>query len=54
MVLADPRVIDDPDRVAAAAAALGAHLLVVPVAATDVPGVHDTLRLAAAYRDVFA
>ncbi len=54
VVLADPRVIDEPERVAAAAASLGAQLLVVPVAATDTPGVHDTLRLAAAYRDIFA
>ncbi|MEP7160559.1 MAG: uridine diphosphate-N-acetylglucosamine-binding protein YvcK [Dermatophilaceae bacterium] len=54
VVLADPGVIDDPERVYAAAAALGAQLLVVPVAATDVPGMHDTLRLAAAYRDMFA
>ncbi len=53
-VLADPRVIDEPERVEAAAAALGAQLLVVPVAATDRPGVHDALRLAAAYRDIFA
>lgn len=54
VVLADPGVIDDPERVYAAAAALGAQLLVIPVAATDAPGMHDTLRLAAAYRDIFA
>ncbi|GAB77208.1 conserved hypothetical protein, cofD-related [Austwickia chelonae] len=53
VVLADPRVIDDRDRVESAAAALGAELVVAGVAATDRPSVHDVLRLAAAYRDVF-
>ncbi|MBW3086239.1 putative gluconeogenesis factor [Austwickia sp. TVS 96-490-7B] len=53
VVLADPSVVDDRDRVEESAARLGAELVVASVAAVDVPGVHDVLRLAAAYRDIF-
>lgn len=35
-------------------AQLGAHLVVTTVGKMRTPGVHDTLRLAAAYRDVMA
>ena len=54
VVLADPGVVDDRDRVEAAAARLGADLVVASVVAPDQPKVHDVLRLAAAYRDVFS
>ena len=53
-VLADPSVVDERDRVEEAAARLGAELVVAAVAAPDNPKVHDVLRLAAAYRDLFA
>ncbi len=53
-VLVDPSVVDDRDRVEDAAARLGADLVVATVAAPDRPGVHDVLRLAAAYRDLFS
>ena len=52
VVLADPGVVDDRDRVEAAAARLGAELVVANVVAPDRPTVHDVLRLAAAYRDI--
>ncbi len=51
VVLADPSVVEDPRAVEAAAHRLGAELFVSPVASRR-PGAHDTLRLAAAYRDV--
>lgn len=53
VVLADPSVIDDAERLAEAAAELGAHLTVARVGAMDNPATHDVLRLAAAYRDIF-
>lgn len=52
VVLADPRVVDDEDALAAHARRLGAELVVMPVARTDRPVEHDPLRLAAAYRDI--
>ena len=52
VVLADPRSAVDLDPLHRASAALGAELVVTPVASSDDPGVHDPLRLAAAYRDV--
>lgn len=51
VVLADPSVLDPAEDLEGAAAALGAHLVVAPVAGRT-PGHHDTLRLAAAYRDL--
>jgi uncharacterized cofD-like protein len=53
-VLADPRSVDDPDELARAAAALGGRLLMRQVSVGDGSPRHDPLRLAAAYRDLFA
>jgi len=53
-VLADPSVVPDGASLRAAAAELGAELVVAPVAARREPGVHDPLRLAAALRDVIS
>lgn len=52
VVLADPSCVDDERVLRRAASHLGAELVVSSVAATGVPGQHDRLRLAAAYRDV--
>ena len=54
VVLADPSVVPDGASLRAAAAELGAELVVAPVAARGEPGVHDPLRLAAALRDVIS
>ena len=54
VVLADPSVVPDHASLRAAAAELGAELVVSPVAAKGEPGVHDPLRLAAALRDVIS
>ncbi len=54
VVLADPSVVPDDASLRAAAAELGAELVVSPVAARGEPGVHDPLRLAAALRDVIS
>ena len=51
VVLADPSAVDDVEALSAAASAVGARLVVAPVAGRH-PGQHDTLRLAAAYRDL--
>ncbi|WP_226346170.1 gluconeogenesis factor YvcK family protein [Agilicoccus flavus] len=53
VVLADPSVVDDESALRGAVDRLGARLVVAPVARHDHPGVHDVLRLAAAYRDLF-
>ena len=52
-VLADPSAVDDEAGLRAAAGRLGAELVLAPVAQRAAPGHHDSLRLAAAYRDVF-
>ncbi|WP_181340744.1 MULTISPECIES: gluconeogenesis factor YvcK family protein [Isoptericola] len=52
-VLADPSAVDDAEELREAAQALGARLVVGPVARGDGTPRHDPLRLAAAYRDVF-
>jgi len=52
-VLADPSAVDDEAGLRAAAARLGADLVLAPVAQRSAPGHHDSLRLAAAYRDLF-
>ena len=52
VVLADPSAVADDAALRAAAAGVGAELVVAPVAARNQPGVHDPLRLAAALRDV--
>lgn len=52
-VIADPAVVSrDKDGVREVAGGLGARLVVVPVSKMRRPDQHDTLRLAAAYRDV--
>ncbi|WP_457255388.1 gluconeogenesis factor YvcK family protein [Pedococcus sp. P5_B7] len=52
-VLADPTAVDDEAGLRAAAGRLGADLVLAPVAQRSAPGHHDSLRLAAAYRDLF-
>jgi uncharacterized cofD-like protein len=52
VVLADPAVVADRDQLERAAVRLGAEVVVAPVAEPGRRGVHDPLRLAAAYRDV--
>ncbi len=53
IVLADPSVLrDDEDAVREAASRLGAELVAVTVSTVGSPGHHDSLRLAAAYRDL--
>ncbi|RIK17600.1 MAG: hypothetical protein DCC50_01180 [Acidobacteria bacterium] len=56
-VIADPQVVrTDAERAALGAAVerLGAALVVTTVAKMRTPGVHDTLRLAAAFRDIMS
>jgi uncharacterized cofD-like protein len=52
-VLVDPTAVDDEVRLAEAAAAVGAGLVVRPVRAADGSARHDASLLAAAYREVF-
>lgn len=53
VVLADPSVVaDHGDSLRSTAESLGAEVVFADVADVDQPGSHDTLRLAAAYRDV--
>lgn len=52
VVLADPTGVTRRDELEAAAARLGARLVISDVAEPGRQGVHDPLRLAAAYRDV--
>ncbi|WP_295693870.1 uridine diphosphate-N-acetylglucosamine-binding protein YvcK [Lapillicoccus sp.] len=52
VVLADPSSVDDLTALGAAAARLGAELVVATVSSTADQGRHDSLRLAAAYRDI--
>lgn len=52
VVLADPGSVDDEAQLREAAAAMGAELVIMPVAKADDAGKHDVLRLAAAYRDI--
>jgi len=53
-VLADPASVDDPADLADVAQALGAQLLMRQVCVAEGVPRHDPLRLAAAYRDLFA
>jgi uncharacterized cofD-like protein len=53
-VLADPYAVEDAEALAEAAASLGARLVMRQVSLGDGTPRHDPLRLAAAYRDVFA
>ena len=53
VVLADPSVVADyDDQLRSTAQSLGAELVLADVADAEQPGAHDTLRLAAAYRNV--
>lgn len=52
VVIADPAAVPDPDELEEAADVLGARMLLRQVRGSH-PGVHDQLRLAAAYRDAF-
>lgn len=52
-VIADPAAIRDLDDFEDAASLLGARVLLRQVRSARAPGVHDPLRLAAAYRDAF-
>jgi uncharacterized cofD-like protein len=53
VVLADPTVVGDQgEQLRATAESLGAEVVFADVADADRPGAHDTLRLAAAYRDL--
>lgn len=52
-VVADPSAVEDTEALAAAAATVGARLLLRQVRRGDGTDRHDRLRLAAAYRDVF-
>ncbi len=53
VVLADPKCVDDLQDLQRASAALGAELVVSTVSTVGSHGQHDSLRLAAAYRDIF-
>lgn len=53
VVLADPAAVDDERSLRAAARAVGAELVLTRLASTERPDVHDALRLAAAYKDLF-
>jgi len=53
VVLADPSSIEDLPAAQAAAAELGAELVLRPVAEPDGTATHDPLRLATAYQDIF-
>jgi uncharacterized cofD-like protein len=53
-VLADPSSVPDPGTLAEVARSLGASLVMRQVGIGDGTSRHDPLRLAAAYRDVFA
>lgn len=52
VVLADPTCVDDVVALEAAASELGAALVVSTVSSSADRGRHDSLRLAAAYRDI--
>lgn len=54
VVLADPTSVGDRDEFEAAATALGAEVVLTRVRASNKQAVHDPLRLAAAFHDVFA
>ncbi|GAB3115997.1 uridine diphosphate-N-acetylglucosamine-binding protein YvcK [Janibacter alkaliphilus] len=51
-VLVDRATVEDEATLAAACRGLGAELVVAQLAQREQPGHHDTLRLAAAYRDI--
>ncbi|GAA1807889.1 uridine diphosphate-N-acetylglucosamine-binding protein YvcK [Nostocoides veronense] len=53
VVLADPSIVDDESALRRAVEDLGANLMIQHVSTHLAPGIHDPLRLAAAYRDIF-
>jgi uncharacterized cofD-like protein len=53
-VLVDPSAVDDADRLSEVAATMGATVLTRDISLGDGTARHDPLRLAAAYRDLFA
>ena len=53
-VLADPTVVDDVEELEEACRAFGAHLVVQRMGLRGERGVHDPLRLGAAFSDLFA
>ena len=53
VVIADPADVTDHESLTAAAAEVGAALVVAPVSARAAPGTHDPLRLASVLQDVF-
>ena len=53
-VVADPSVVESLSELDEAAEAFGAELVVQQVAAPRTSGLHDSLRLAAVYRDLMA
>ncbi|MDO4898621.1 MAG: uridine diphosphate-N-acetylglucosamine-binding protein YvcK [Rothia sp. (in: high G+C Gram-positive bacteria)] len=52
-VIADPAAVEEQGVFEDVARGIGASVLWVSVAETDAPGVHDPLKLAAAYKQVF-
>lgn len=52
-VVADPSAVEDPDLLVKEVDHIGAVLLMRQVGRGDGTPIHDPLRLAAAYRDVF-
>lgn len=52
-VIADPSTVQDKNVFEDAASAVGAKVLWASVSESDLPGVHDPLKLAAAYKQVF-
>lgn len=52
VVLADPGIVEDADRLTQACRTLGAELVTTPLAQVQHADRHDALRLAAAYRDI--
>ncbi len=54
VVLADPQVVDDEAELRAADRLLGAELTITRLASAERSDVHDILRLAAAYQDLFS
>ena len=52
-VISDPSTVQDKKVFEDAASAVGAKVLWASVSESDQPGVHDPLKLAAAYKQVF-
>ena len=53
-IAADPTVVDDVEELEEACRAFGAHLVVQRMGLRGERGVHDPLRLGAAFSDLFA